>query len=476
MSINDDKIQRLLSRGEHERVAFHTGTEERDQRAVAASAAAMANGTGGTIFYGVDNLGHATGLFEDESRHLLAEEMMAKIRMWTSPSMSPTADFLNTPEGVILAIHVLPAANPPVMVAGTAYRREGARNVEMTRTDLDRTFRSIPQTFDRRPVPGATLSDLDENRLRRYIRQRQEKYPQSSPLIGTTEELWEEVKAVTLTEEGLVPNVTGILFFSRDPQRWIPHSRIKLARFQGKTPMGFIDRNDDTGTLPELVEMAEVFIRRNTRTASKIVEFESINVTEYPYPALREALVNAFAHRDWENRHEAVQVNIFDDRIEVHSPGEPLLPLDQLEGAHASRNDNLCILFKEIGEMEQYGTGVAKMRNLMEEHGLNPPRFEKQGPIFKVTFFGPGERILDLVADPTERVDLRALGLNERQIEGMRLIRNENRAISNADYRNMFGVSDRTALRDLNQLVALGFVRRIGSGPQSLYVTSENQE
>jgi predicted HTH transcriptional regulator len=106
---------------------------------------------------------------------------------------------------------------------------------------------------------------------------------------------------------------------------------------------------------------------------------------------------------------------------------------------------------------------------------LNPPKFEKQGPIFKVTFFGPGDRILDLVADPTERVDLRALGLNERQIEAMRLIRNENRAISNADYRNMFGISDRTALRDLNQLVALGFVRRIGSGPQSLYVTSENQ-
>jgi ATP-dependent DNA helicase RecG len=476
MSTNDDNIKRLLSRGEHERVAFHTGTSESDQHDLAASASAMANGTGGTIFYGVDKLGYATGLFEDESRALLAEEMMAKIRAWTSPSMSPTADFLNTPKGVILAIHVLPAANPPVMVSGAAYRREGGRNVEMTRTDLDRTLRAIPQTFDRLPIPGATLADLDENRLRRHIRRRQEAYPQSSPLIGTTEELWEEVKAVTLTEEGLVPNVTGILFFSRTPERWIPHARIKLARFQGKTPMGFIDRNDAEGTLPELVELAEQFVRRNTRTASKVVEFESINVTEYPYPALREALVNAFAHRDWETRHEAVQVNIFDDRIEVHSPGEPLLPLDQLEGAHASRNDNLCILFKEIGDMEQYGTGVAKMKTLMEEHGLHPPKFEKQGPIFKVTFFGPGDRILDLVADPTERVDLRALGLNERQIEAMRLIRNENRAISNADYRNMFGISDRTALRDLNQLVALGFVRRIGSGPQSLYVTSENQK
>lgn len=471
--MNDDKIHRLLQKGEHERVAFHTGTSEADLREVVASVAAMANGTGGTIFYGVDKIGRGTALFEGAAGSLLSEEVMSKIRAWTSPSMSPTADFLTSPDGMILAVHVLPAANPPVMVSGIAYRREGSHNVEMTRTDLDRTMRAIPQTFDRRPLPGATLADLDENRLRRYIRQRQDKYPQSFPLIGTTEELWEEVKAVTLTEEGLVPNVTGVLFFAKDPQRWMPHARIKLARFQGTTPMAFIDRTDETGTLPELVEIAEVFIRRNTRTATKIQEFESIQVNEYPYIALREALVNAFAHRDWEARREAVQVNIFDDRIEVHSPGEPLLPLDRLEGAHASRNDNLCILFKEIGEMEQYGTGVARMRAQMEEHGLLPPRFEKQGPIFKVTFYGPGERILDLVADTTERVDLRTLGLNERQIDALRMIRNEGKAISNADYRNLFGISDRTALRDLNQLVALGFVRRVGSGPQSLYVASE---
>jgi ATP-dependent DNA helicase RecG len=471
--MNNDKIQRLLQRGEHERVAFHPGATNAALREVVATVAAMANGTGGTIFFGVDKQGQATGLLEE---HDLAEVVMAKISAWTTPTLSPTADYLTAPDGRILAIHVLPAANPPVMMGGIAYRRSGPDNVEMTRTDLDRTIRAIPQTFDRRPVPGTTISDLDEGRLRRYIRQRQEAYPQSSPLIGTTEELWEEVKAVSITEEGLVPNVTGILFFARDPSRWIAHARIKLARFQGTAPLAFIDRDDAMGTLPELVDLAESFIRRNTKMTSRVVGFESVQVTEYPYPALREALVNAFAHRDWENRHEAVQVNIFDDRIEVHSPGEPLLPLDQLEGAHASRNDNLCYLFKDIGEMEQYGTGVAKMRILMEEHGLSSPRFEKQGPIFKVTFVGPGERIVDLVADPTYRVDLRTLGLNERQIDAMRILRNDGRALSNAEYRTMFGVSDRTALRDLSAMMELGLVRRIGSGPQSFYVAGEVAE
>lgn len=474
--MNNDKIRRLLQRGEHERVAFHSGTSEADIRAVIASVAAMANGTGGTIFFGVDHHGNPTGLFEGNGRETLAEQVMGQISTLTTPPLSPTADFLNSPEGLILAIHVLPAANPPVMTSGVAYRRNGHANVEMTRSDLDRTIRTIPKTFDRLPMPGATLGDLDEGRLRRYIRLRQEAYPQSSPLIGTTEELWEEVKAVTMTEEGLVPNITGVLFFARDPSRWIPYAGLKLARFQGASRISFLDRNESTGTLPELVELAEQFIRRHTRMASKVVGFESVNVSEYPYPALREALVNAFAHRDWETQREAVQVNIFDDRIEVHSPGEPLLPLDQLEGAHASRNDNLCYLFKDIGAMEQYGTGVAKMRLLMEDHGLAPPRFEKQGPIFKVTFFGPGDHILDLVADPMERIDLRTLGLNDRQIEAMRALRNEGKTLSNADYRRIFGVSDRTALRDLSTMVDLGLVRRVGSGPQSFYVANEGDQ
>ena len=469
--MNSQKIERLLQRGEHERVAFHTGGTEAELHKVVESLAAMANGTGGTILFGVDKGGQIRNLADDPN--LLIQKILTQISRCTTPALSPRIDLLDIKQGSILVIHVLPAANPPIMMRGIAYQRRGSQNVEMTRYELDRSMHVIPQTFDRRPIPSASLNDLDEGHLRRYIRQRQDAYPQSVPLIGSIKELWQEVQAVTLTEEGYVPNVAGILFFADKPERWIAHARIKLARFQGTAPIAFIDRKDDCGTLPELVDLAESFIRRNTRMASRVVGFESIQVTEYPYPALREALVNAFAHRDWELRREAVQVNIFDDRIEVHSPGEPLLPLDQLEGAHATRNDHLCYLFKDIGEMEQYGTGIAKMRHLMQEHGLQPPRFEKQGPIFKVTFYGPGERILELFDDPTERVDLRSLGLNARQIEAMRILRNQAKAISNAEYRQMFGISDRTALRDLNRMIDLGLVRRVGRGPQSIYVAQD---
>ena len=472
--MDSKKIVRLLQQGEHERIAFHCGVTEKDLHQVVMTVAAMANGTGGTILFGVDTSGKIVELNVNLSA--FKQHILDKIAEFTTPTLSPRIDLLETEEISILVVHVLPVANPPIMMRGIAYQRRGRENVEMTRHELDRSLHIIPQTFDRRPVPGTALHDLDENHLRRYLWQRQDAYPQSVPLMGSIEELWQEVHAVNMTEEGFVPNMAGILFFARQPERWVPHARIKLARFQGTAPIAFIDRKDDYGTLPELVDLAESFIRRNTRMASRVVGFESIQVTEYPYPALREALVNAFAHRDWETRREAVQVNIFDDRIEVHSPGEPLLPLDQLEGAHATRNDHLCYLFKDIGEMEQYGTGIAKMRYLMQEHGLKQPCFEKQGPIFKVTFYGPGERILDLFSDPTKRIDLRSLGLNARQIEAMRILRNQSKAINNTEYRQLFGVSDRTALRDLNGLIKLGLVSRVGRGPQSIYIAKDGAE
>ncbi len=109
------------------------------------------------------------------------------------------------------------------------------------------------------------------------------------------------------------------------------------------------------------------------------------------------------------------------------------------------------------------------MRRLMREHGLAEPVFEDLGSFFAVTFYGPGERILDLI--PEEGVvDLRELGLNERQIEALRLMVNEGREMTNALYQEMFGVSRNTASRDLARLVDTGWVRRLGARRGSRYV------
>jgi ATP-dependent DNA helicase RecG len=119
------------------------------------------------------------------------------------------------------------------------------------------------------------------------------------------------------------------------------------------------------------------------------------------------------------------------------------------------RNDLVAQLLFNIRYIERWNTGVERMRRWMREHGLEEPDFEEIGEAFRVTFYGPGEDILDLI--PDEGVtDLRELGLNERQIEALRLMVNKDEEMTNRRYREMFDITYRTAVRDLNDLVEKG--------------------
>ncbi|MBC8263359.1 MAG: hypothetical protein H8E47_04460 [Anaerolineales bacterium] len=165
-----------------------------------------------------------------------------------------------------------------------------------------------------------------------------------------------------------------------------------------------------------------------------------------------------------------VRVSIFADRIEVQSPGRLPAPLTlgTLGEEYALRNRLIAQLLFNIRYIEAWNTGILRMRRWMKAHGLPEPVFEEIGQTFKVTFQGPGERILDLI--PEEGVtDLRELGLNERQIETLRLMVNEGRVLANRDYRELFGVSNRIAANELKALVRHGLAQQMGRGRSTRY-------
>ena len=167
-------------------------------------------------------------------------------------------------------------------------------------------------------------------------------------------------------------------------------------------------------------------------------------------------------------------VSIFDDRVEVSNPGGllPGLNIRKLEGRHLTRNEAICNIFHETLDMEKFGTGIGKMKRFMKEHGLSAPQFSEEGDFFVVKFYGPGDKILDLVPSiPEERqVDLKKLGLNERQIEALRLMVNEGKSFANKEYRDAFKVSNQTFVRDMRMLERLDFVKYTGSGRALRYI------
>ena len=169
----------------------------------------------------------------------------------------------------------------------------------------------------------------------------------------------------------------------------------------------------------------------------------------------------------------ADRMRVLADRIEVQSPGRLPAPLtlNTLGEGYALRNHLTAELLFKIRYIERWNTGILRMRRWMQVHGLQEPVFEEIGQTFRVTLHGPGDRILDLI--PEEGVtDLRTLGLNERQVEALRLMVNEENELTNRRYRKMFGITDRTALRDLKGLVAAGQAQRVGKGRNVRYIAT----
>ena len=323
--------------------------------------------------------------------------------------------------------------------------------------------------FDCQIREDATIKDIDEIRVNWYLERRAEKKGVEPPKIPF-DQILINIGAAVKRNKKIDPTNAGILFFGMEPQKFLPHSEVKIARFKGTTMTEFIDRAELHTPLTKLIDEAEKFVRRNTRRGTKIIEFEQVNIAEYPYEAVREAITNAVAHRDYLFTGASIRIMIFDDRIEVESPGR--LPdgvtLKNLEGSHVLRNERIANLMYDIGYIEKWGTGIRRMRDLMRIHGLREPEFEERGRFFRVTFYGPGDGILDL-AKSRDRVDLKTLGLNDRQVEALRLMTNEGIIFNNREYRKHFRVSNQTCVRDMRILEKQGLIRFEGKGKSVVY-------
>ncbi len=333
---------------------------------------------------------------------------------------------------------------------------------------LEDKIESAKGPFDKAIHRDLGYESIDEQAVRDFLQNRAVKLKVAIPKTTIRKFLIDTLKVIRKEDGDLHPTNTALLFFGKAPSEHISHHEIRIARYKGTTRSEFIDSQEIKGPIYKMLDEVKSFFIRNTRLANKIVEFKRVDIPEYPYEAVRESIINAIAHRDYTKSGAPIMVSIFDDRVEVSNPGGllPGLNIKKLEGHHATRNEAICHIFHETMDMERFGTGISKMKKLMKAHGLSVPVFEEEGEFFVTRFFGPGDKILDLVPSiPEERqTDLRKLGLNERQIETLRLMVNEKMAFSNKTYRIHFKVSNQTFVRDMKVLSESGFVVSQGSG------------
>ena len=251
-------------------------------------------------------------------------------------------------------------------------------------------------------------------------------------------------------------NVAGALFFAKDISKFnIPHE-VKMVHFYNDYDLSHFKKLDSNKSILKLLKDAEDFFDRSIMQVSHIKGFNRITRNQYPFEAVREALVNAIAHRDYTITTAPITFYIYQNRIVIKSPGRLEYPLKASElGKHKviHRNVNICNIFSNTRYMEHIGTGIRRMRNSMIDYGLQEPEFVENGEFFEVTFDGN-----QYLAGNYE--------LNDRQEA---LLASDISEITISEYERMFGVSNNTARRDLNKLLEYHLVNVHKKGTSNVF-------
>jgi ATP-dependent DNA helicase RecG len=358
---------------------------------------------------------------------------------------------------------------PPGLPNVYSYRgkylvRDGTRNRPLDPRQLRRLMMERGAVSFEALVPdGARLEDLDLEKAERYLAGLS-RMPSDSP-----EEALLQRGCVLQRDDQLLPTYGGLLLFGHEPQRWVRSSVILVVRYAGTTMGDTFVRDEIQGTLPEQIRRAEAFVLDNMRRGVRLLGLERIEETEYPVEAIREAIVNAIAHRDYRIRGDEIRVLMFGDRIEFYSPGR--LPghitVENLVEERFSRNEIIVQVLSDMGFIERLGYGIDRMIRLMTGAGLPEPRFEETTAGFQVTLAGHGPA---LISEQADALLWRQAGLNERQEQALAYLLEAGR-ITNREYQQLCpDVSPETIRRDLADLVSKDLLLKIGEKRATYYI------
>lgn len=385
------ELLELLSNGEGSGTEFKR--DDLSPQDLAKALVAMANSRGGRVLLGVEDVGSISGVQRADIDEWVLTIARDKVRPPLIPhverlrDIEPGRDVLVVTIDAGYAVHARWHHNTL-----TYYIRVGRQSREASTEELSRLQQQRGDLrAELRPVPGTQPLTLDQRRLVEYFAAVR---GQAAP--ETTSE-WERILLATeLTVEGVagpVCTVAGVLLFAVEAGRLLPHSGIDAVAHEGteksyaareravlKGPMtalrsvaGIVERG--------VVEQALDFVTRNTRVTAFLDGAQRAERPTYPVEVIREAVVNALVHRDYLLTASDVELSIFDDRLEIISPGR--LPngvtTDSMQvGVRAARNQLLKDSMRDYGYVEHMGLGVPLkiIRGMLAHNGKRPEFIE----------------------------------------------------------------------------------------------------
>ena len=379
--ITQKEIRKMLLDLESDRVERTVSTTNTDKfgQAICAFANDLPNHQQpGYLFLGVNDDGTIKGLnaTDDLLKNIAAIRTDGNIQ----PQPSMVVEKITMPEGDIIMVEVQPAVFPPVKYKGRIWIRIGPRKGTANETDekiLYEKRTSNIRTFDAMPCLGATIDDLDMNVFKmQYI------------VKAMPEEVLQEEKRpmpILLQSFGFFdlryncPTYAGILFFGKQVERFLPGAYVQYVRFKGKDRGGdIVSEYKFSGNLCKILYQLDTFVDTSitNRRPVPVSALQEKTILDYPHWAIRELLMNAVCHRDYEGN-GPIQFYQYDDRIEIMNPGSlygKATP-QNFPNVNDYRNPIVAVALKVLGFVNRFSRGVLRVKTELKENKNGEPRF-----------------------------------------------------------------------------------------------------
>lgn len=446
----------FLSGFEHRRGNSNKKPEQDLAKQIARIVSAMANADGGTLLVGVEPDKSVTGVTHNgEEIQTLIQAPLALL----APPVPALSEKLRLGNLVLLKFEVAPGVEVSRVAGGRSFYRIAAETPALPAEQIQ-SLKDAKKTvlYERQQPLNAAWEDLDNHLLETFQTKLNDPRPPEQ-LLSQSYHLCDSSRARP------VPNLAGLLLFGKDPTLWHPRCGIDFVKYEGTerrhgTALNMVKRIRFEAPLARLVDEAVGRIKEHIRERTILHDLFFRERLEYPAFAWQEALVNAVAHRDYALTGAPIEVWMFDDRLEVRSPGLPPPPVSleqmrQHKSIHFSRNPLLVRALADMGYLKEMGEGIPRMFEEMEQHGLQPPEFALEGFFLVVTLHNT-----PVYDDETLRWlhQFAASQLNLRQRRLLAYAYCHGKTFSTAEYERVAEVDRDLAYRDIRALVKSGIV------------------
>ena len=423
---------------------------------------AFANDAGGELYIGVkDNPRQVIGV--DEEELISMEERISNIiHDSCEPVILPEISFLRHDQKHIIKVQIYKGSNPPYHlknknVSENTFIRVGSTNRQATSDiidELERQKRNI--SFDSELSYAKEAETLEYSEIKQLF---EEKTGEALSIQNLKKlELYQ-------SEQGKNLPTNAFILLSGDElkKKLFPYAKVECARFKGTVPGNFIDQKTIDTSIALQPEQAYQFVLRHISEGS--ADYTGVyrnDRWEYPIIAIREVIRNAVIHRDYSLTGKDIKIAIFDDKIEITSPGK-LLPTvdfsDMESGQSDIRNRILAPVFKRLGIIEQWGNGLKIISEELKNYPEIGLDWKEPGIAFRVSFFKKNfipDTTEELFSDASEKTSEKT---SEKILE---LIEN-NKNITIKELSESVGVSTRSIERNLTKLQKDKKLKRVGS-------------